>query len=597
VTPPVGTVVINGGDLYTNKTGVTLTTLSANDADGVKAYCVSNTSTCPSTSWKNYPPASNAWTLTTGNGLKTVSAWFKDNVGNISPPISKSISLDATAPVAGKLTVTQPNLTSLKLDWSGFSDALSGMKGYELYHSTTAVPASCSVAVGTEKLFDDAGTTYTHTGLAANSTHYYRLCGVDNVLNKSNVTVSRKVLPELNPPADGIITINNGAEYATSTTVKLAFSANDNDSLESKVSGYCISNGVSCSSWKVLTTPVKNLSVSNYSWTLPTVNSAHTVSVWFRDIYGNTTSVPASATITLDTIKPAGKMVATQQPGSIKLDWTSFIDTVSHIKEYSLYESLTAAVPASCNGELLYTGTGTSYTHTSLKAGTFHYYRICATDNAGNTGSATVITKAIPELGAPNGSVSINEGVSYAKATVTLTIKGTDTSGVAKYCVSNTSTCPSTSWSIWSPDKDGNVKRSWTLLAGKSGDTRTVNVWFKDIYDIVTPDSVSDTVILDVTSPVNGTLTVTPLSLKNALTWSDFSDALSGIAGYRLMRGTIAPTTCAVGTPIATLTADKSSYEDTVGLKAGILYYYRLCAVDNAGNISTGVVKSGRPLP
>jgi hypothetical protein len=141
------------------------------------------------------------------------------------------------------------------------------------------------------------------------------------------------------------------------------------------------------------------------------------------------------------------------------------------------------------------------------------------------------------------------------------------------------------------------VKRSWTLLAGKSGDTRTVNVWFKDIYDIVTPDSVSDTVILDVTSPVNGTLTVTPLSLKNALTWSDFSDALSGIAGYRLMRGTIAPTTCAVGTPIATLTADKSSYEDTVGLKAGILYYYRLCAVDNAGNISTGVVKSGRPLP
>lgn len=596
VTPPDGSVTINNDDAYTNKTAVNLTlTLNVPDTDGVKSYCVSNTSTCPSTIWPSYPPKSNAWTLTAVNGLRTVYVWFKDNADNISPPVTDSITLDSTAPAVGKLTVTQPNLTSLKLDWTAFSDSLSGMKGYELYHSTNALPAGCSVVEGkVEKLFDGAGTTYTHAVPSNDLTHYYRLCGVDNAGNKSSVTASRKVY-ELDPPTGGSLSINSGAEYATSATVKLAFGAND----ASGVKGYCVSNTNTCpsTSWKTLTAPLINLSLSKYSWTLPSVNSSHTVSVWFRDIYGNVTEVPATATILLDTVKPAGKLIATQLPGALQLDWSDVKDNILNgIKEYRLYESLTAVVPSSCSGELLYVGTDTSFTHTSLNPGTLHYYRLCATDKAGNTGSATVIAKAVPELGAPNGSVVINkEGDVYANTAVTLAISATDTSGVAAYCVSNTFTCPK-----WYPGTKFPVIIKWNLLAGKNGDTRMVNVWFKDKYGIVTPDSVWDEVTLDITPPA-GKLTVAQVS-KSELTvdWSGISDMVSGVntidTGTYVLRHSTSgfPASCSVGDNLTPIVDTDTSFSHT-GLISNSPHYYRFCVKDKAGNLYS-TTASGRTL-
>lgn len=606
VTPPVGslTLDIKVGEVYqtdaayTNKTSVYLT-INATDSDGVAGYCVSNSSTC--TAWVTasaYPVTQKPWTLSSGNGIKTVYVRFKDTMGNVSVPVTDTITLDATVPVSGTLVVTPLASNALKLDWSGFSDALSGIKEYNLYHSTTAIPLCSGTPLET---FANNVSTKTYTGLTQGSMHYYRLCATDNAgnINASGATAGGMAIPEVDPPINGNVIINkdatypSGAPYTNSATVKLTLSASDIN----KVSAYCISNSATClsSGWKAITPSVTDYySPTPISWILASgVNSIRAVNVWFRDSYGNITPSPASATITLDNTKPVnGKLTATQQPGALQLDWTGFSDAVSGIKEYNLYHSLTA-IPTSCSGELLYTGSGSTYTHSSLTAGTLHYYRICATDNALNTTTGvTARAKAIPELGAPTGSVQINGTATYAKAAVTLTINASDTSGVAAYCVSNTPTCGSTSWKTQTTYP---VNRSWTLLTGSSGDTRTVYVWFKDIFGIVTPAPVSDSVILDLTAPVNGTLTVTPQSLKNVVSWSDFSDATSGIAGYRLMRGTVAPTSCG-GIPIATPAADQVSYEDT-GLKAGTLYYYRLCAVDNVGNISSGVGKSGKPLP
>jgi len=53
--------------------------------------CISNTSVC--SSWENYS-STKAWTLPSGNGTKTVYAWFRNNleIQNISP-YSDSINL------------------------------------------------------------------------------------------------------------------------------------------------------------------------------------------------------------------------------------------------------------------------------------------------------------------------------------------------------------------------------------------------------------------------------------------------------------------------------------------------------------------------
>jgi len=89
--PPVGTILINGGEFVTETAAVTLN-LSASDQSGVVEMCVSNNpASC--TSWEPYV-TEKTWTLDLGDGLKTVYVWFKDGSGLINDmPFSDSINL------------------------------------------------------------------------------------------------------------------------------------------------------------------------------------------------------------------------------------------------------------------------------------------------------------------------------------------------------------------------------------------------------------------------------------------------------------------------------------------------------------------------
>ena len=100
---PSGTITINDGAAYTNSAAVTLT-LSAVGAHGtVTQMSLSNdnvTYTAPE------PYASNkTWTLTSGDGQKTVYAKFGDASNLWSPPVHDGIMLDTTPPV---ITITSP---------------------------------------------------------------------------------------------------------------------------------------------------------------------------------------------------------------------------------------------------------------------------------------------------------------------------------------------------------------------------------------------------------------------------------------------------------------------------------------------------------
>jgi hypothetical protein len=95
---------------------------------------------------------------------------------------------------------------------------------------------------------------------------------------------------------------------------------------------------------------------------------------------------------------------------------------------------------------------------------------------------------------------------------------------------------------------------------------------------------------IDRTPPVNGILTATPGTAKVSLSWSRFSDATSGLSAtnpYRLVYGTSAypATWCANGTPIF---AGAAAQFEHLSLVPGTRYFYRLCAVDKAGNVSAG---------
>jgi large repetitive protein len=96
-TIPSGTIVINNGAAYTRTRGVTLTLSCSDNA------CYQMQFSNDNVTWSNPVAFSGTknWTLTAGDGEKTVYVKYQDSVGNWSEIYSDAITLDGTPPVNG----------------------------------------------------------------------------------------------------------------------------------------------------------------------------------------------------------------------------------------------------------------------------------------------------------------------------------------------------------------------------------------------------------------------------------------------------------------------------------------------------------------
>ncbi|MBU1088092.1 MAG: hypothetical protein KKD05_11330, partial [Candidatus Omnitrophica bacterium] len=93
-TPPTGNITINTDDVYTTSTDVTLT-LSAIDGEsglGLIQFSNDNITYSDPESYNTFKD----WTLTTGDGEKTVYVKYQDIAGNWSQPFTDTIILDTT---------------------------------------------------------------------------------------------------------------------------------------------------------------------------------------------------------------------------------------------------------------------------------------------------------------------------------------------------------------------------------------------------------------------------------------------------------------------------------------------------------------------
>lgn len=108
-TPPTGSVLINNGAVVTNTASVTLTLSATDNAGTVSKMRFSNTGTDFSTAKIYVYATTKSWTLTIGDGAKTVYAQFKDRTGNWSLSFTDTIVLDTTAPPPGFVTVSGIN--------------------------------------------------------------------------------------------------------------------------------------------------------------------------------------------------------------------------------------------------------------------------------------------------------------------------------------------------------------------------------------------------------------------------------------------------------------------------------------------------------
>jgi len=215
VTPPTGTITINGGAAVTSSPVVTLT-LAAFDASGVSSMQFSN----DGSNFSALEPyaTTKTWTLTAGDGAKTVSVRYQDGASNVSGSFTDTITLDTTVGTPD----TTPPTVAITSPSNGSS--VSGTM-------TITATATDNVGVaGVRFLIDGTqlGTEQTtapyamvwNTTTASNGAHVISAIARDAANNASapaavNVTVSNVVNP---PPPGGLVAAYGFEEGSGGTT-------------------------------------------------------------------------------------------------------------------------------------------------------------------------------------------------------------------------------------------------------------------------------------------------------------------------------------------------------------------------------------------
>jgi len=193
------------------------------------------------------------------------------------------------------------------------------------------------------------------------------------------------------------------------------------------------------------------------------------------------------------------------------------------------------------------------------------------------------------------GLLKLNGGAAWSKS-MTVAAELTVPAGAApatgwSYCINESATDPCTVLiAVPAAPRRGKPTVDYVIQsANASTGAATLYVTFND--EKLTTSSA--TIKVDTTAPTGGSLSAAPKAGGSVpLTWSGFSSVPSAIASYRVMASSTAVPADCVGTPVATVTGDKTSYEHAAGGAAvGKLMHYRVCAVDEAGNISAGVAR------
>jgi hypothetical protein len=176
------------------------------------------------------------------------------------------------------------------------------------------------------------------------------------------------------------LAIAGGAAFTKSLTVTVALSATD----DTGVASLCLGEAATCTTFVAY--------VTSKSYTFAAGDGPRKLSVWYRDVWGNT-SAPVAAQIKIDTTAPTGgTLAATPAPSKLTLTWTAATDVGSGVTGYRLVAAAGATAPATCAaGTVIYNGPALTYTHVVTSLAIWSY-RLCAYDALGNTAAGVTKT-------------------------------------------------------------------------------------------------------------------------------------------------------------------------------------------------------------
>ncbi len=434
-----------------------------------------------------------------------------DVVGNQATYTSTNTAkVDTAAPsTPGSPSTTTPTSSSSQTwSWSAATDAVSGIANY-LWRTTGTTIVSGSTSV-----------TNVVTNLAE-GVYTFFVKAVDNAGNQGAESSGTLVVDQTAP-----VTTDSGTDtswHNNSVTVTLTCT----DSSSGCNHTYYTTDG---------STPTTS-STQGTSILLST-EGQYTIKYFSTDLAGNTESVKTAAnTVKIDKTAPSiPGTPSTNSPNANTTPtwtWTASIDTGGSglaTNAYTVQWSTDSTFSTGVNSS---TSTTNSFTHsTALTNGTW-YFRVKATDNAGNTSSYSSNGSVVINTLAPIGSISINAGASYTNTNaVILTLSATDSvdpSSSLQMKLSEDSSFTGLSYQSFA------TSLSFTLSPGDG--SKTVYVRFKDTAG--NESTYSASITLDTTGPVAPTLdspgdSAYTSSDRPTFRWKPTTDATSGIAKYTL---------------------------------------------------------------
>lgn len=272
-----------------------------------------------------------------------------------------------------------------------------------------------------------------------------------------------------------------------------------------------------------------------------------------------------------------------QKTAAIALSWGASTDSGSGLKGYEIFRN---------NGTTaLVTVTSTTYTDTTVQAGTSYSYYVKAVDNAGNLSNASNTVTATPTPPPPTdttppsvpGSFRASLPVSTSKTVHLSWSASTDNvggSGMKGYLVSRNGilvAAINNGSTISFDDTTTNFATQYTYAISAIDNANNTSA--AATASITTPQPLqNDTQAPDVPSARASAVSPTQVTISwNAVADNPKNGSASGVKGYRVLRD---------GTQVADVAAPSTSTNDSFNFTVNQSYSYTVLAYDVAGNAS-----------
>lgn len=461
---------------------------------------------------------------------------------------------DTEAPSTPADVTTAVTDTDVTLSWAASTDNVA-VAGYTVYRSTD----SGFAADASSKVADVAGTSYTDSGLAV-GTYYYRVTASDAAENVSAASAAVEAvttdppLPDTEDPSTpgGVTTSVTGSAVALSWTA-----STDNVA----VTGYAVYRGtasgfVTDASSKVADvtgTSYTNsgLAAGTYYYKVTAVDAAGNVSAASAAVEA-VVNEPPGEPVVISVDPSADAMVYQVNPNS---NYGSNIQLSSRGGSSQIASFLSFNMPDAPTGMLLTEASLQLRTSTDPTAGSTDTHTINLVAGTWSENTITWNNRPTPigdQLGAVAGAPAVNTNYSIDLDAIRMrALTGQQSLALVSDGTDNLRT--------WSREAANSTYRPVLTLTYEEGSVPP------DTEAPATPSGLS-------TSAVGGDVTVA---------WDASTDNV-GVTGYTVFRGTDSGFVADSSSKVADVTG--TSHTDS-GLAAGT-YYYKVTAVDAAGNVS-----------